>query len=574
MSDAITVKINGTERAIGTWINTGSEEVNIVVTGRNNSGKTALVSALCDERAASEKPTHRKMLYNIRNPISAATGNIVLWDTCGMCEGYEPWKSDVAVKALKSLECLKPELVSKTVLLYCVRSDQSRFLEDINSNLDFKCMMRLTAEFGEAIWNNSVVVFTFVNESFEENEDSLTGGDEESRKKSYYTEILAPREARVRKFVGDVLLSENKARSKSIPVVPAGFRSNSQAPTSLNCDSAGESWLLNLWQKIIGVSPVNCQPLLLNYWFERLYKSSFFYTDSFLSLMKLHGSLYLKKAELAEGDEKIAWVFSFLRIIKIWFSNIDKFRLQQQKSSTERKPTIQFWRSLQAQVDIIVTGAKESGKTSLINSLLYEKCQIKEVKNNSGTWSSRPDSNITCNFTEKPLEHIPNLNRTALLLVCVRLEESEEDLKRYLEPVASKNPQNFMIVLTFSKVNLSGMSWKELVDSKTEAIKRVLKDTYNMGDQVIQNLKVVPASYYTEKSIPEDPEGKPWIMNVWLNSIASTSLATQSAMAVFVNYSHYGRKKISADHKSFFLRNMYNITAAMLETHSTSYNVL
>ena len=571
MSDAIAVKINSAERAFSTWISTGSEEVNVVVAGRNESGKTALVSSLCDVPAPAENPAHRKLLINRRNVISAATGNIVVQDACGIYEGYEAWKSDVAVKTLKSLACLKPEKASKTVLLYCIRSDQSRFLKDCNYNLDFKCMKRLTAEFGEAIWTNSIVVFTFVNESYEENEDSLTGGDEESKKRSYYTQVLAPRETRVRNFMSGELLSENKA--KSIPIVPAGFRRNSQEPTSLNCDSTGESWLLNLWHHILGVAPVNYQPLLWNYCFERLYKSSFFYTDSFLSLMKLHGSLYLNKADLAEGDEIIAWAFSFLRIIKIWFSNIDNFRLQQLKSSTGKNPTAEFWRSLQAQVNIIVTGAKESGKTSLINSLLYEKCQIQEVKNNSGTWSSQPGSNITCNLTEKPLDQISetNLDKTALLLVCVRLEDSEEDVARYLKSVVSKNPQNFMIVLTFSNVNLSGMSWKELVDTKSEAIKRMLKVPYNMDDQVIQNLKIVPASYYAEKSIKEDPEGKPWIMNVWLNSIASASLTTQSAMAVFVNYLHYGKKKISADHKSFYFKKLYYIITAMLETHCTSY---
>ena len=99
----------------------------------------------------------------------------------------------------------------------------------------------------------------------------------------------------------------------------------------------------------------------------------------------------------------------------------------------------------------------------------------------------------------------------------------------------------------------------------------MLKVPYNMDDQVIQNLKIVPASYYAEKSIKEDPEGKPWIMNVWLNSIASASLTTQSAMAVFVNYLHYGKKKISADHKSFYFKKLYYIITAMLETHCTSY---
>ena len=571
MSDAIAVKINGAERAFSTWISTGSDKVNVVVAGRIDSGKTTLVSALCDVPAATENPAHRKRLTNKRNVISAANGNIVVWDACGIYEGNEPCKSDEAVKTLKSLACLKPEQASKTVLLYCIRSNQSRFLKDSNSNLDFKCMKRLTAEFGEAIWSNSILVFTFVNESFEENEDSLTGGDEESKKISYYTQVLGPRKTRVRNFIRGELLTENEA--KSIPIVPAGFRRNSQEPTSLNCDSIGESWILNLWHHILRVAPVNCQPLLWNYWFERLYKSSFFYTDSFLSLIKLHGSLHLKKADLTEGDENIAWVFSFLKIIKLWFSNIIKFRIQQEKSSAEKKHTVEFWRSLQAQVDIIVTGAKESGKTSLINSLLYEKRQIKEVKNNSGTWSSQPGSNIICNFKEKPLDQISenDLDQTALLLVCVRLDDSEEDIVRYLEPVVSTKPQNFMIVLTFSNVNLSGMSWKELVDTKAESIKRILKDAYNMDDRVIQNLKIVPASYYTEKSIKEDPEGKPWIMNVWLNSIASASLTTQSAMAVFVNYSHYGRKKISAEHKSYYLKKLYYIIAAMLETHCTSY---
>ena len=572
--DAIGEKVNSAENTIGTWISKGSDHVNVVVAGRKESGKTALASALCDVPVPQEDPPSVKLLVNRRNSISAATGNIVVWDTCGMCEGYDGWKSDVAVRQLKSLQCLKVEQAAKTVLLYCVRVDQSHSFEDINSDLDFKCMKRLTSELGEFIWRNSVIVFTFVNGSFEENKDTLTGADEESKKKSYYDQVLAKTTTELRSFISAELLNENKA--KSIPMVPAGFRRNSTEPASLNCDSTGDSWILNLWQQILGVAPMNCQPLLWNYWFECLYKSSFFYTDSFLSLMKLHGSLYLKKADLAEGDEKISWAFSFLRIIKIWFSNIDKFRLQQEKSSTEKEPAIEFWRSLQAQVDIKVTGAQESGKTSLINSLLYEKCQIQEVNNNSGTWSTQSSSNITCKFTEIPLEQIAesDLDKTALLLVCVRLEDSEEDVARCLEPVVSKNPKNVMIVLTFSNVNFSETPWKELVDTKTEAIKRVLKEDFKIADQVVENLKVVPASYYTEKSIQEDPEAKPWIMNVWLNSIASASLTTQSAMAVFVNYSHYGKKKISAHHKSFFLRNMYKIVADMLATHCTSYEAL
>ncbi len=546
-------------------------EANVIVAGRNKSGKTTLASALCGVPVPEEIDPTLKLLYNRSTGLHY--NNVTVWDACGMFEGILAWRSDVAMKKMKEIKSLKDG--KNNVLIYTIPVNETRFVEDPAANLDFCCMRRLTEEFSSSVWDNAVIAFTFVNEGFQAFKPKRSEEGEEAIKQAYITSIKK-REKRVRDFLQKELIPEEKV--KSLPIICVGLKNETTAPV-LEHSPAGESWILNAWKNITYKSPTSSKLLLLNYCFDLLFKGPYLYADSFFSLMKLQGEIYQSKAcevENLKPCSDIGLAYAFLHFLQEVFYNYHNFKQEasiKMISSDDSFANIKFWRALNTRLNIHVTGADHSGKTALINSMLYGKPHISESPENYGTWTLEC-GNVSCSFQEISLRslHSVNLGNSSLLLVCMMLDDTEENMTRTLNPVVDKRPSNLQIVFTFSAVNLSGKTWDELVLDKTQAIKRILKHL-GMDEAVVDSILVSLASYHNDLTIPGDHSGTHWIMNTWLNSISSAKLTSQAAMVYFVNYYLYTKKEsITLEHRNSYKKHLIRILIDMIQSHCTSYD--
>ena len=577
MSDRFTENVAD---LLSKWEAPSTEKITIVVAGKHESGKTALVSALCDKPVVKEENI---AMLSVNKSHEISDYDITVWDACGMFETSRSRRSDLAIKEMKRIKCLNEK--KKVLLIYTIPINQPRFLRDRDQNVDINCMKRLTMEFGEQIWKHSIIVCTFVNEDYEEKKEDLDGDNDEEKQKAYILDIEAFKK-RVRDCLKQFVLSEHEAIK--IPIEPAGYIRDSMTLKSLEYDSDGKSWDLNVWCKLAERAPENIQHKLLAYCFYKNFQSPLLYFDSYRTLVKIHGQLYSNVActvEESEGCRKLGLAYSYLRLLKNWFdkyyeqheSKLKSYQLQGRKlkCSSEASDRLQFWESLKTYINLVVTGANHSGKTSLINSMLYQKCEVEETPNNDNCCISEYKS-ITCLFQECSLYSLQQvqLDDAALLLVCIMLTDTEENMTRILTPVAAKNPSNLMVVLTFSEVDLSGHSWNELIQRQTESIKHILHEL-NVSSAVVESLRVAPASYHSELTITNDPSNTNWIMNVWLNAIASAKVSSQSAMAVFVNHFIYGgqrRKNVLPCHKILYREHLLQILYNMTLTHSIKYH--
>ena len=549
------------------WESSSSEPINIVVAGKHGSGKTTLVSALCGLPVV--KQINPSILLNNQHFIPDY--DITVSDACGMFETSVSWKRDLAITKMKEIKCLSE--ANKVSLIYTIPINQSEF-QNSDEDIDVKCMKRLTTEFGEQIWRHSIIVLTFANEDYESKKKGLKGDNDDERHKSYLLEV-ARWENIVKECLKTFVLSEDEA--KKIPIVPAGYIKHLLALACLEHESDGESWVMKTWCKIAERAPENVQHKLLAFCFYKVFQSPFFYFDSYLALVKIHGQLYRMTCTVQEfeGCHELGLAYSYLRILKQWYDNYYEQLERNIKCSREALGMLQFWRAFNTTIQIVVTGANHCGKTSLINSMLYGKNQFQETPDNNITGTSQY-KHITYQLQESSLESLQqvDVDDVALLLVCIMLNDTEETIKRTLAPIADKNPSNLMVVLTFADVNLSGNSWNEIIQKKTESIKHILTEL-KVNSAIIEKLRVVPAGYHREITITNDPSNTHWIMNVWVNSIASAKVSCQSAMALFVNYFVYGGQKrniVSPCHEILYRDHLLQILYDMTQSHNINYD--
>lgn len=231
-------------------------------------------------------------------------------------------------------------------------------------------------------------------------------------------------------------------------------------------------------------------------------------------------------------------------------------------------------------VEVTVTGAEKSGKTSLINSMLYG-CVLAECSPATKNTPKFGSQDITGTLVESPLVETPlgttplslispsSMDNSALVILCMQFNATEANMIRILCSFFKEEHKNVLVVLTYANVNVSGESFNEVVERQTEVIKRILRDKTCMNEQFVDSLKVIPAGYHTQVIIKDDPSKKHWIMNLWLQAIASAKPTAQAALIVLVNYYIYG--KISLPKNLAHCKRMYvqDLTAILEEIIQT-----
>ncbi len=141
-----------------------------------------------------------------------------------------------------------------------------------------------------------LIVLTQANHHYDIITSERTSADKESYLAKYSGWVK-----QIRTLLASELMSTSRARS--VPIVPAGYI-NSIEPEGqvLQFEPKGKSWVLDIWQNLAKVVPMDEKPLLLDVCINKLFASKFFFLDSFLSLVTLTADIYKTKVCLIKSS--------------------------------------------------------------------------------------------------------------------------------------------------------------------------------------------------------------------------------------------------------------------------------
>ena len=509
----------------------------IVVVGLRESGKSALVNALFSEEVSQEREASSKSVKGGDKHVISYKGNtLAVWDTCGFLEHGNPENED-AFKAIEAIPCMKKNKCSALVVTIAIA--KTRF--EKNSK-DIEGMKKLKEMFGADIWGNLLIVLTQANHHYDIITSERTSADEESYLAKYSGWVK-----QVRTLLASELMPTSRARS--VPIVPAGYI-NSIEPEGqvLQFEPKGKSWVLDIWQNLAKVVPMDEKPLLLDVCINKLFASKFFFLDSFLSLVTLTADIYKTKVCLIKSCAEYKEASLALSLLHNMVVKLDNHDPRKRMISSETHPNdSEYWKNLEPYVNIVVTGLERSGKTSLINSLAHQKEIQKEEpyavdeKPPLFSYGAR-----TCTYYEASLESLEKsvVDSSAVTIVCIKISESNANLTKILGSFSELNTKHFVIALTYANAFALEIPFETLVETQTANIKKILSIQPKFNPEFVESVTVVPVGYHSEPIIKNDPTKMNWIMNLWLQIISNAKTTAKAALLVMVNYNILGRKPL------------------------------
>ena len=196
----------------------GSDKLNIVITGKVGTGKSTLINGLIGRQVAKEQTGAHAVITKIESfaevfEIEEKSGStkvitVNVWKT--------PRFSDLNMDD-EQLEKLRTELARyfnmADLILYCVDM-RDRHLQ----RSDIIELKQLTESTSEHIWNNAMIVLTFANKVVPENPDV-------DRKKIFQSALETWKVIIQTQFQRRLKLSEKTI--DNIAIVPTGYRSKS-----------------------------------------------------------------------------------------------------------------------------------------------------------------------------------------------------------------------------------------------------------------------------------------------------------------------------------------------------------
>ena len=339
----------------------GNIKCNVVLTGLSGSGKSALVNALLGDDVkeepgkweVKEEPVklEAKERKGEKHVLNHEANSITFWDTCGFVEQGDP-RTDQAFNALEKIPCWKKE---HTALIYTISMTKTRF--EANSN-DIQGMRRLNRYFGHEIWKNAIIVLTQSNEHYKIKTDGMP---EDKKKEEYLTKYYKDWDDTLRKHFESIM---PKGLAKTVYIIPAGFFKSTVAESEvLESESSGKSWILNVWQHIARVAPMEQKPFLLDVCINKFFAAKFLYSDSYLSLIKLNSIFYqqrvceIREYKITKEHSQVGAAYSFLHFLLFWVDNYYRIKSKMIKSPCNQSD-FAYWTNLDLSVEMIVTGAK------------------------------------------------------------------------------------------------------------------------------------------------------------------------------------------------------------------------
>ncbi len=237
-----------------------SKSVNILVTGKTGTGKSALVNSIVGFQITKEGDTLKPQTKQIEHTFKEV-GDVKLqvWDSPGLQDGTK--KQEDLVREI-SAKCSEFDLI-----VYTMRMSQKKILK---SDADCKAMQILSQPeaLGKNMWHNVIIVLTFANivesmAKYKVDSSDPTPFDVKIRK-IFRDDFLSSVTAIRKVLIESVELPKNLA--ESIPIVLAGYSTDSATlPDCSDNISEGKRyhWLSVLWLEALAVTKLDAQPAMI-----------------------------------------------------------------------------------------------------------------------------------------------------------------------------------------------------------------------------------------------------------------------------------------------------------------------
>ena len=242
---------NHVHRELKQWVEE-SKSVNIFVTGKTGTGKTALVNGLVGKEVAKEGHRLDPETSEVTKYSDEVAGvQLNIWDSPGLQDGTRNEKI--------YLQDIKKNCQDVDLFLYCIPMSEKRFHK---GSADFEAMRKLTKALGSEVWANAVVVLTFAHDIQDEAEVQV--GSDESNVSDYFKEKL---QAWAREL-SDILIKEIKVPEdiiEGLEIIPAGYYTEASLPDR-------QHWLSSLWLGGLRSMKTRAQPAMVRINAQRLVK--------------------------------------------------------------------------------------------------------------------------------------------------------------------------------------------------------------------------------------------------------------------------------------------------------------
>jgi predicted GTPase len=210
------------------WLS-GSNSVNMLVTGKTGVGKSSLINGVVGKEVAEEGDSLDRGTVEVQAfAFKYHEVDITIWDSPGLQDDLD--KEEEYIRDMKRKGCANSDL-----MLYCARMDNNRFRKE-----DHDAIRKLTIGLGKEIWKYAIFVMTFANDVWARHERGQKLRPDEKRKRNciFFKQRLQERKA---KLIGAVIEAGVDAKvAASIPIVPAGYDQEQELPDR-------DNWLSPLW---------------------------------------------------------------------------------------------------------------------------------------------------------------------------------------------------------------------------------------------------------------------------------------------------------------------------------------
>ena len=264
-----------------------SNSINILITGKTGTGKSALINSIVGLEITKEGGTLKPETDCIEH-IVKIVGNlkVQVWDSPGLQDASGDFNEASYIQEIIQ-KCSQFDL-----LVYTIRMSQSKILK---GGPDCKAMQILSQPnvLGPNMWYNTIIVLTFANVTealFREELDESDSLHIEMQTQEKFIFDYQSSATAIREILINVIgLSQEIAHT--VPIVPAGYKTSAMLPKYNSDTATGERyfWLSNLWLKALSVTKLNAKPAMIKLNEHRMAESPAEY----------QGRLKAAKAEIA-----------------------------------------------------------------------------------------------------------------------------------------------------------------------------------------------------------------------------------------------------------------------------------